>query len=62
MGLKERMKRKRKARVVRRRNQKNQTRKVSTVSNKVHQFQTQLKVSQNAVDFLIKVMHPALEL
>ena len=57
------MKRKKKARVVRKRNQKNQTNKVSPVSNKVHQFQTlELKVSQNAVDFLIEVMHPALEI
>ena len=57
------MKRKKKARVVRKRNQKNQANKVSPVSNKVHQFQTlELKVSQNAVDFLIEVMHPALEI
>jgi len=54
MELKERTNRKRKARVVRKRNQRNQNKKVSTVSNKVHQFQTpELKVSQGAVCFLI---------
>lgn len=56
------MKRKRRTRVVRTRNQTNQTRKNNTVSSKVHLFQNQLKVSQNAVDFLIKVLHPVFEL
>jgi len=39
-----------------------QTKEVNAVNNKVHLFQTQLKVSQIAVGFLIEVRHPTFEL